>query len=90
MCDSVEGADVKTSIANFAINHFESKSDSIVYISDVYEKYRNEGGVCHINVFSQYFREICEDKFGAEKIRRRKNPKDNAQNALCGIAWKNI
>ena len=61
-----------------------------MYVIDAYEKYKYEGGMCSENVFSQYFREICEDKFGAEKTRKRKNPKDNAQSALRGIAWKNI
>ena len=90
MYDSVGDEDVMGSIYNFVSNHFEPQGDSIVYVSDAYEKYKYEGGMCSENVFSQYFREICEDKFGAEKTRKRKNPKDNAQSALRGIAWKNI
>jgi len=88
MNGSISERDAVMGIVNFAHKYFEYSSDGIVYMSDAYAMYRQEGGICSLNVFSQHFKSICEEIFGANKKKKRRASAENALSAICGIGWK--
>lgn len=89
--------DVELNIYNFAMSTFEYDTNGIVFTDDAHELYQNQNIAIARNKFSQIFKNVCKENFGAEDKKRYKEFSDvngntvkskNALHCLLGIRFK--